>query len=404
MPSNNLIITIALIGFPLYGFSQFVNEGQLYISSGTNLSLYCDVLNKSEGDYVNDGNVYYYKNLYNKGIITFTNLVGGNTYFVGKEQQIIQTDLESEFYNIIFENASLQPAFHLNGDISVASRAVFNRGIIKNSSFDGKFTFKKNADHLNASDISFIDGKVSKLESENFIFPIGNKGYLMKTELTSSKNIDATTQYFFENSNPIFLHSKKNSDILIIDDAQYWNIISMTGEKNIISLEWRTETTSTVITEPLNDSEIKIVGWNKETNKWEVQIGTKDNQSNKITAMISHAGIYTLARVKIKDVFPEDIEIFNGISPNNDGVNDIFFIKNIDKYPENSLEIYNRSGILVYETKSYGISENWFNGISKGNISINNGKILPSGTYFYILKLKKTNGNTIDKTGYLYIN
>ncbi len=70
-------------------------------------------------------------------------------------------------------------------------------------------------------------------------------------------------------------------------------------------------------------------------------------------------------------------EIFNAVSPNDDGINDYFTIQGIDKYPQNTLQIFNRWGALVYDTKGY--KNNW-----NGDW---NGYILPDGTYFYVLNL-----------------
>ena len=67
----------------------------------------------------------------------------------------------------------------------------------------------------------------------------------------------------------------------------------------------------------------------------------------------------------------------NLISPNFDGINDSFILRNIEQYPENELWIMDRSGKLVYNQKSY--SNNW-QGTS-------NGALLPNGTYYYLLDL-----------------
>ena len=77
-----------------------------------------------------------------------------------------------------------------------------------------------------------------------------------------------------------------------------------------------------------------------------------------------------------------DLFIPDGFSPNNDGLNDEFYIKNIsDLYPNFKLEIFNRYGNMVY---SGNINTPNFNG--KSNQSTFIGKeVLPSGVYFYIL-------------------
>nr|WP_284698693.1 gliding motility-associated C-terminal domain-containing protein [Flavobacterium lacisediminis] len=102
-----------------------------------------------------------------------------------------------------------------------------------------------------------------------------------------------------------------------------------------------------------------------------------------------------------------DIKIYNAVSPNNDGMNDIFYIEGIDCYPNNSVEIYNRWGIKVYTIKGYDNVNKVFNGYSNEHNSVSGNDLLPAGTYFYILKyeydLYGTEKQNIEKSGYLYI-
>jgi gliding motility-associated-like protein len=98
------------------------------------------------------------------------------------------------------------------------------------------------------------------------------------------------------------------------------------------------------------------------------------------------------------------IEVFNFISSNGSpGSNDIFKIAGIDCYPDNTVEIYNRWGVLVFETKGYDNTSRVFNGISNGRVTINQNSRLPDGTYFYVLRYKNFTGGNIEKAGYLYI-
>lgn len=73
-----------------------------------------------------------------------------------------------------------------------------------------------------------------------------------------------------------------------------------------------------------------------------------------------------------------ELEVFTGFSPNGDGVNDVFKIKNIDLYPNNDLKIFNRWGKQVYNVKSYHNS--W-------DAEYRSAK-LPDGSYFYILNVE----------------
>ena len=86
-------------------------------------------------------------------------------------------------------------------------------------------------------------------------------------------------------------------------------------------------------------------------------------------------------------MFNLDPHVFvpEGISPNNDGVNDVLIIRGLENYPGNELSILNRWGALVYKKKIY---DNTWDGTSNQGISYGDNK-LPEGTYFYIIDLGK---------------
>ena len=107
----------------------------------------------------------------------------------------------------------------------------------------------------------------------------------------------------------------------------------------------------------------------------------------------------------------ENVVVHNAFTPNGDGINDFFKIDNIDSttcYPENTVEIYNRWGILVFETSNYNNTNNAFDGNSRGRTSLKQSEGLPTGTYFYIINYKSLDGNNVlqsnKKDGYLYLS
>lgn len=101
----------------------------------------------------------------------------------------------------------------------------------------------------------------------------------------------------------------------------------------------------------------------------------------------------------------DELEIFNGVSPSSDDVkNNVFTIRNIEKYPNNTLQIFNRWGALVYEADGYGTGNKYFRGISEGSGTVSASSELPEGTYFYTLKYVNSNGENKERSGYLYLN
>ena len=95
----------------------------------------------------------------------------------------------------------------------------------------------------------------------------------------------------------------------------------------------------------------------------------------------------------------DGIEVYNVLTPNGDGVHDIFTIRNISMYPDNEVKVYNRWGKLVYEMKGYGTNGRYFNGTS--NLGAQR---LSSGTYFYVLNYRDANAQNKTIQGYLYLN
>ena len=98
------------------------------------------------------------------------------------------------------------------------------------------------------------------------------------------------------------------------------------------------------------------------------------------------------------------IEVFNGISPNGDGKNDMLYIRGIECYPDNTVSVYNRWGALVFERSNYNNSDIAFYGVSENYLTVSKAKELPAGTYFYVVKYRDTESKTYQNTGYLYIN
>jgi len=88
------------------------------------------------------------------------------------------------------------------------------------------------------------------------------------------------------------------------------------------------------------------------------------------------------------------LEIYNGVSPNNDGMNDAFTINGLECYDYNKLIIFNKKSQILYQTEDY--QNDW-----KG-INMNDDSELEEGTYYYILEVNRSNRTTYSK-GFLEI-
>jgi gliding motility-associated-like protein len=89
-----------------------------------------------------------------------------------------------------------------------------------------------------------------------------------------------------------------------------------------------------------------------------------------------------------------EINVSQAITPDGDGVNDTWFINNIENHPNNIVKVYNRWGDLIFSKKGY---QNDWNGSY-----VNNGNNSPdASSYYYQIDL---DGNgSIDHDGWIYI-
>jgi len=93
---------------------------------------------------------------------------------------------------------------------------------------------------------------------------------------------------------------------------------------------------------------------------------------------------YDSVRVFVRDKPFPLFFIPNVITPNGDGFNDVWYIRDLEGYPDNTMRIVNRWGDEVLEQSPY--QNNWA-GTYKG-------EKLPGGTYYYILVIHDNGKDT----------
>ena len=91
----------------------------------------------------------------------------------------------------------------------------------------------------------------------------------------------------------------------------------------------------------------------------------------------------------VLNVIVPDMDIPNIFTPNNDGKNDLFKIKDLESYPGSQLIIFNRWGNEVYRADNY--LNNW------------NGGNLAGGTYYYLLNRREHSGAITPIKGWVFL-
>jgi gliding motility-associated-like protein len=106
----------------------------------------------------------------------------------------------------------------------------------------------------------------------------------------------------------------------------------------------------------------------------------KPNVTTTYTVVITHkSGSKVELKITVEVRNDYAIEPSTILTPNNDGYNDFWVIKNIDAYANNEVFIYDRNGRLLYNMKNY--NNRW-----DGKI---NGRPLAAGTYYYIIRFSQ---------------
>lgn len=433
MKKIKIIIALAL---PMALFAQntgqTVNLDTLVVKPGTLMTVMSDFINTEDGNYINGGEVILHGDFTNEGITDYDQETQtGYTRFEGFSQQKIEGSVPADFYDVLFYNpygTDDDPAFRLYGDISISGNAGFDTGIVKNDGFGGIITFENNATHSSTGDQSHVDGHVVKNGSVEFQYPIGDwdslgtKQRFFRYAAISASEDNAgrfNAKYYYENSNGEYPHSNKVGVIELINDKEYWAVYKEGESEDVmVTLSWdRAKTTPEwLAVEPYED--IHIVRW------WDrsamgmpgiwvdeggvVDFRDSDGETGAITTVsnVGGYGIFTLARVKSQLPLPGGVVVYNGVTPDGDGNNDYFIIDHIKNY-KNRVEIYNRWGVKVFETRDYDTNGNVFRGYSEGRVTVSQNEMLPTGTYFYVIEYvydKEVAPRTIKETGYLYLS
>ena len=85
----------------------------------------------------------------------------------------------------------------------------------------------------------------------------------------------------------------------------------------------------------------------------------------------------------ISSLNDQKVEPNNILTPNGDGVNDTWMVKNITNYPNNKVTVYDRTGNIIFSKQGY--ANDW--------AGTYRGSVLNQGTYYYLVELG--NGSTL---------
>jgi len=264
--------------------------------------------------------------------------------------------------------------------------------------------FQNFASTQGSNNYRYIDGYATYTGIQKFEIPLGDQNQQRSIILPIQvQNNYFETVFFYHNpettleTTSVPVNSKKYKNIKSISDTEFWIVNS--NFKSSISLKWAEESNISKLVTDIN--ELTVIGWNIENEIWDNLGNTKitgNMYEGIITSETFLASKYSIICLggQHQGLNPDVNNI--GISPNDDGLNDHLLLQAAIDHPDNELIIYDRWGIIIFKQKNY---KNDFSGRSR-KIKLRFGtKILPRGTYYYVLKLNDINKV---KKGYIYVN
>jgi len=345
------------------------------------------------------GQIGFHIDLQNDG--TFNDNLGlAGFYNQNNALTIFGTEIP-KFYNMEVEvpnHLFLEINTEVENSLSYISGDVVTPRLNPNISLD----YLANSVYIFEDDLRNTDGYASYNGMDEFIFPLGDDNKLrpLITPVHTS-NLKYSAAYFNEDPNfPSTFANAFDTSLLEgiltqVSDFEFWDFDGL--QDTVVTLTWDQASDINTLVDDLED--LRVVGWHIQDGEWK-DLGNSNFTGSFLAGTISSFifspntyEVITFGALRTSD----ELNIYNLISPNGDGTNEVFIIEGITLF-ENELNIYNRWGNAVYETVNY---QNDWNGIANTGRIFGKGEALPIGTYYYTVELK---GENKSFAGWVYIN
>ncbi|MCW5517614.1 gliding motility-associated C-terminal domain-containing protein [Muriicola sp. Z0-33] len=382
---KSIFYLFIFIGLQLYGQEAIHNFGTIRIHNDAMVGFHLDLINDGTFDQ-------------NMGLVGFYN------DFV---QLKVSGSFAPVFYDaeVIVENGLvLETSIGVNNNGNLISGDILtprNESTVYSNFFDNSF-------YTGESSVSKVDGYAAFTNKDEFVFPVGDENRLRPLTITSmATNPLVKCAYFFENPNnsklldAVFNTDKKASEYISVSDKEFWRLEGDVPSN--VTLTWDDYSNIPALGDYISD--LKVVGWSKADNQW-VNLGNTDVTGGlaygSVTSDVFVPNDYEIITIGGND---DSLETFDTLeldnyymTPNGDGQNDVLVIDGVERSNSNSLQIFNRYGVLVYTKKNYS---NDFDGHSNRDNAIKRSSGLESGIYFYIITF---NDLQQKHQGYVYIS
>jgi gliding motility-associated-like protein len=362
----------------------------------------------------NNGNL----RIHEEGAIGFhTNLINeapfdnnlGLVGFYSPSNLAVQGDVVPQFYDI---EIATELGLFLELGIDNSNNTNFILGDIQTprNEANSNFNFLQNGFYNGEGNSSKIDGYAAITNQQNFTFPVGDAEFLRPLIVSSeSENPFSRCAYFFENpSTPSTLSGSFDTaelalDLAFVSPLEFWRLEG--SAPSTISLSWNVRSGIGNLTEEA--TKVVVAGWSKAGSRWE-NLGANPVAGTLEEGFVTSDSFvpddYEIITLGIsKEPFePLSMEVLSldnyFVSVNGDGINDSFFIPELEDSPNNLVQIYDRYGLKVFEKANY---RDEFVGVANvGDFIFNKEDGLPVGVYFYTVYMADLD---LNYQGFLYL-
>ncbi|MEM7382301.1 MAG: gliding motility-associated C-terminal domain-containing protein [Bacteroidota bacterium] len=350
----------------------------------------------------NQGQIGFHTSLINDG--TIEDNVGLAGFYGTGALQVSGAFMATFFDTEILNDAGVD----LSTSMNITNNASFVVGDFRTPrAMDAiSLNFLQDGFVVGESDASKVNGYATVSSQEMFSFPVGDGTELRSLILNSNGvNTLARCAYFREDPNspstfPAFSTELKPRDIEAVSTSEFWRLEG--SLPSTVTLRWNLRSGLVQIGQS-DVNGVTLMGWSKSANRW-LNIGVAsvagdltDGGLNSLSFIPDEYEIITFGIL----AEPEELLTLDNyiVTPNDDGINDFLEIEELEESPNNSIQIFDRNGLKVFEMTNY---TNEFTGVSNvDNMVINREAGLPEGIYFYVIVLKDLK---LEYQGFLYLD
>ena len=396
---KNISIAIFLSGNMQAQDMLILDGGSIVTQNNANIIVQGNIINNNGGTIDNSGSIYFTGDWINNGGNSFLiNNKKGWVELNGNIQEIGGAD-PTQFSNLKLSGLSpstktLDVTTYVSNHLSLEYNELETQSNILNITNPNTKAISWNGGFVSSSYLGGYLVRATNTDS-TYIFPVGNNtlkntyravkirpnnsdsnfyGVRLAALNPGSDNSGVSASGAIGPFSEYYLGEKVED----INTSFYHNIFHFSGKSSCdIFVDYFKE-----------DGEFTSVAqWNEVNQEW---------RDSEFSYLLSNSGsilnspTYSMYKLNVSN-FEEDafaleklkILVPGGLSPNNDGENDLFSIKGLELYPNNELTIFNRWGGIVYHASPY--TNDW-NGQSNGKLTLTGTEVV-DGTYFYMLKL-----------------